>query len=109
MLVEMLGMVCHSEFYNEDDQMVEFLREILITLRISSFISRASTLQCFGQLSLPIIFIRFTILESTNCWQAFGSNCHIEPYSLLDNLEHATFLKHFISLIRYLAAGHGNV
>lgn len=34
---------------------------------------------------------------------------HTPPYNLLDPVPHTQFLKHFIALIRYLAAGHGDV
>ena len=35
--------------------------------------------------------------------------CHTKPDSLVDPIHRTLFLKHFIALIRYLAAGHGNV
>lgn len=30
-------------------------------------------------------------------------------YNLLDHISRTAFLKHFIALVRFLAAGHGNV
>ena len=118
MFAEMLGIVCHSEYYSQCDQNVlSFLSLSLISLCFSNPRSRllSSTLWDFAlQYTGPIsLLINLRTIHTIGI-DKFSATTRIElqhtpSYDLLDPISRTTFLKDFIALIRFLAAGYGNV
>jgi hypothetical protein len=98
MYAEMLGIVCHSQYYNLGNQ--------------KSFIVH------FDGLHASIYWASFTS-EYLRIVQSVGLDKlseemqielnHTQFYNLLDPLDRTKFIKHFFALVRYLADGYGDV
>ena len=109
MFAEMLGMVCHSAYYEQGEQMVILT---FIVANLKGFIvhldgSRGSIFWA----QFPIEYLRTIHIDDVHKIpdETKIALHHTRSYDLFDPTQCIDFLRHLIALIRYLAAGKGNV
>ena len=110
MFAEMLGMVCHSAYYEQGEQMVNL--SYVYCANLKGFIvhldgSRGSIFWA----QFPTEYLRTIHVDGVHKIpdETKINLHHSTSYDLFHPTQRTDFLRHLIALIRYLAAGKGNV